>query len=135
LRSFRCCRRAQGLQQFACAAQCHHSSGITVSPGEGSGSTQNVPAGTFFDRCLKTEKQPQAIIDTSHGVRRKLPNPFRRQRLVYGQYLGDVHDGSFGKTQFGQRYCINSASLRFTHPDKMEAEAYGVYLSQVGVKS
>jgi peptide-methionine (R)-S-oxide reductase len=29
----------------------------------------------------------------------------------------------------GLRYCINSASLRFIHHDKLEAEGYGQYLS------
>jgi len=31
----------------------------------------------------------------------------------------------------GLRYCINSASLRFVHRDRMEAEGYGAYLDQV----
>jgi peptide-methionine (R)-S-oxide reductase len=31
----------------------------------------------------------------------------------------------------GLRYCINSASLRFIHRDKMAAEGYGAYLDQV----
>jgi len=31
----------------------------------------------------------------------------------------------------GLRYCINSASLRFVHRDKMEAQGYGDYLNQV----
>lgn len=31
----------------------------------------------------------------------------------------------------GLRYCINSASLRFVPKDRMEAEGYGQYLSQV----
>jgi peptide-methionine (R)-S-oxide reductase len=32
----------------------------------------------------------------------------------------------------GQRYCINSASLRFIHRDDMEAAGYGAYIDQVG---
>ncbi|WP_439101176.1 peptide-methionine (R)-S-oxide reductase MsrB [Congregibacter sp.] len=31
----------------------------------------------------------------------------------------------------GLRYCINSASLRFVHRDRMDAEGYGDYLKEV----
>ena len=63
--------------------------------------------------------------DTSHGMARM------EVRSVYGDsHLGHVFpDGPTDRG--GQRYCINSASLRFIHRDDMEAEGYGAYLDQV----
>jgi peptide-methionine (R)-S-oxide reductase len=62
--------------------------------------------------------------DTSHGMRTEV-------RSKHGDsHLGHVfNDGP--RDRGGLRYCINSASLRFIHRDRMEAEGYGAYLNQV----
>jgi peptide-methionine (R)-S-oxide reductase len=63
--------------------------------------------------------------DDSHGMHRV------EVRSKHGDsHLGHVFtDGP--EDRGGLRYCINSASLRFVHRDKMEAEGYGAYLDQV----
>ncbi len=63
--------------------------------------------------------------DTSHGMVRT------EVRSRFGDsHLGHVFDDG-PRDRGGLRYCINSASLRFVHRDRMEAEGYGAYLDQV----
>ena len=63
--------------------------------------------------------------DTTHGMVRT------EVRSKFGDsHLGHVFDDG-PRDRGGLRYCINSASLRFVHRDRMEAEGYGAYLNQV----
>lgn len=65
------------------------------------------------------------LLDTSHGM---MSTEVRSS--AGDSHLGHVFpDGPAERG--GLRYCINSASLRFVHRDKMEAEGYGSYLDQV----
>ena len=61
------------------------------------------------------------LTDTSHGmVRTEVRSKFGNS------HLGHVFDDG-PKDLGGLRYCINSASLRFVHRDRMEAEGYGIH--------
>jgi peptide-methionine (R)-S-oxide reductase len=56
-------------------------------------------------------------------------------RVEVRSKFGDSHLGHVfpdgPRDRGGLRYCINSASLKFIHRDRMVAEGYGAYLNQV----
>ena len=65
------------------------------------------------------------IRDDSYGMIRT------EVRSAHGDsHLGHVFPAG-PRDRGGQRYCINSASLRFVHRDDMEAEGYSEFLNQI----
>jgi methionine-R-sulfoxide reductase len=101
----------------------HHEPGIYVDVVTGEplfSSTDKFDSGTgwpSFIRPIEPEHVTEHA-DTSHGMR----------RVEVRSAQGDSHLGHVfpdGPGPDGQRYCINSASLRFIPVGKLDEEGYG----------
>ena len=106
----------------------NHEEGIYVDAVSGEplfSSTDKFDSGTgwpSFTKPIKAENVTD-VTDSSHGMTRT-----EVRSKGADSHLGHVFDDG-PKDKGGQRYCINSASLRFIPKAKLQEEGYGEYLA------
>jgi peptide methionine sulfoxide reductase msrA/msrB len=106
----------------------NHAQGIYVDVATGEplfSSLEKFESGTGWPSFWKPIDAEHVVskTDSTHGMRRT------EVRSKSGDsHLGHLFDD--GPAPTGQRYCINSASLRFVPAEKLEAEGYGAYAAR-----
>jgi len=105
----------------------NHEPGIYVDVVSGEplfSSLDKYDSGTGWPSFTKPLEKANVKVRTDY----KLGLPRTEVRSVHADsHLGHVFDD--GPRPTGQRYCMNSASMRFIPADKLEAEGYGQYKS------
>jgi methionine-R-sulfoxide reductase len=103
----------------------NHEPGIYVDVVSGEplfSSLDKYDSGTGWPSFTKPLEKANVKVRTDY----KLGLPRTEVRSVHADsHLGHVFDD--GPRPTGQRYCMNSASMRFIPADKLEAEGYGQY--------